>query len=379
MELNYQERLQAQLDLLKQTVKRPNVMILGQAGAGKSTLANLVFGSNNIKTGSGRSVTKGINYYKSEQKGIGIFDTQGYELGEAAEKEFYDNVVSVALNPAGNLDGEFVHLCWYCIPAVRERVQDIDVETIKTIRSAGIPIAVILTKSDLLSVYALAQLSGKLEAALPPNTPIFKSSKIKDIDAGEIDRICDWSCHSLDSSLRTAFTRAQIFQLQAKKDAAANIVKQSLRATELLAKSRLSADVSYKVNVCCLTMVADILYIYEMEEIEDLLNGTISDIAGKNNLVSLFSVALELVSEILGEIITEGTEGRVNGRLIGEFFSNWGHTGAAKTMVAAVGSTLIDTCASLAKDAIDGKTFDAMSGKLLTQKLQADIMKRLGN
>ena len=64
-------------------IGRANIAVVGNAGVGKSTLINAMFGFDIAETGVGRRVTKEIAYYEHPTGAVGFFDTRGIEVGEA--------------------------------------------------------------------------------------------------------------------------------------------------------------------------------------------------------------------------------------------------------------------------------------------------------
>ena len=60
---------------IKNQVKKPNIMICGATGAGKSSLTNDIFGEVVTNTGSGRPETRCLNLYTSEESTVNLFDT----------------------------------------------------------------------------------------------------------------------------------------------------------------------------------------------------------------------------------------------------------------------------------------------------------------
>jgi GTP-binding protein EngB required for normal cell division len=375
---NYHESLQNELNGLKQRVHRPNVLILGKTGGGKSTLANRVFGENTFATGTGRPVTKGISFFDSVEKGIGIFDSQGYEFGEAAETAFFQEVVEFASTSAMQLSATGVHLCWYCIPAEQERIHPIDLKTIGYLRSRGLPTAVILTKSDLLSVESVARLARHIQSQLPPNTPVFKASTLKVADAADVSEICEWSQRSLPESLQSAFIRAQRVRLENKRKAAVQVVE---RTTQLVAAAGLDAydsSTTQKVISSCLSMTAEILYLYEMDAIESYLKGMAGIIEGSNKLARFLTALLEPVFELAGHILG-GHPGRYAGKVLGSILAGLGLSKASQQLVTAVGMSVIHTCQSLCESALNGAPPSQADAQDLQREFEDGVRQRLEN
>ncbi len=370
----YHQSLQNQLDYLKRSVARPNVLILGKCGAGKSTLANLVFGRNIFLTGAGRPVTKSISYFNSQERGIGIFDSQGYEFGAEAENSFFHEVVGFATKFCKVDDAEAVHLCWYCIPASQERVQSIDVRTISEIRALGIPTAIILTKSDLISIESLARLLKVLQQKLPPHSPVFRTAKVRTTD--DIHALCEWSKQSLPKSLQMAFTRAQGVELEIKTQTARQIVDRTMAHAGTLGLNPHDPAKTEEIIQCCISMTADILYIYEMEEIKSSLGGMAGIIEGSNKLVSLLAYLLEGFAEAVGHVMGEAP-GRLLGQIVGRLLSSATQSKASQKIVWAVGGAVIEVCSSLGEGALRSSEGQEINPRLLQEQFEKNIQKRL--
>ena len=74
-----------QFDALMSSLKRPNIMLVGKTGAGKSSLVNAVFGEKFARVGSGEPVTKHLSRYAPSDKQVVVFDTRGLEHGAHVE------------------------------------------------------------------------------------------------------------------------------------------------------------------------------------------------------------------------------------------------------------------------------------------------------
>ena len=56
-----------------------NIILMGSTGVGKSTLINAVFGKELAKSGTGQPITQNLVKYKSDKKGLVLWDTKGIE------------------------------------------------------------------------------------------------------------------------------------------------------------------------------------------------------------------------------------------------------------------------------------------------------------
>lgn len=128
-----------------------NLLVTGKTGAGKSTLINAVFRSEDAGTGVGQPVTKSTRCYEDDELPLRIYDTKGLELSANAQSETLREIQDLIQEKwkKGNQD-ELIHAIWYCVNSGTNRVEDTELEWIKTLCSlgeVGVPVIVIITQA----------------------------------------------------------------------------------------------------------------------------------------------------------------------------------------------------------------------------------------
>jgi predicted GTPase len=119
-------------------IGRFNLAVFGKTGVGKSTLVNAIFGESVAATGIGRPVTLGSHLYVHRTGKLGIYDTQGLEVGRDTSriiselKRFIDNSRAMPF-------GEQVHLAWYCVRATDRRFEETEAAFIRELAGVGLP------------------------------------------------------------------------------------------------------------------------------------------------------------------------------------------------------------------------------------------------
>jgi len=152
---------------------RFNLAIIGNTGVGKSSLVNAVFGRDQAKVGKGMPITSGIHYYSD--KTLGIWDFEGFEIGSSktpAESR-REHLQTIRQGPAERR----ISVVWYCVLAKADRLTKTDIDLIRELDAAGLPVIVVLTKVD----WTKNPVTGKYRA--PKDTEEFRDWLENPVDA----------------------------------------------------------------------------------------------------------------------------------------------------------------------------------------------------
>ncbi|TFD63739.1 GTPase [Cryobacterium sp. Hb1] len=124
---------------------RFNLAIIGGTGVGKSSLVNAVFGKEIAKVGKGMPVTRDVDYYY-DNKSLGLWDFEGFEIGSAKSpaESLRANLKTISERPAE----EQIAVVWYCVLAKADRLTQTDIDLIRELDAAGLPVVLVLTKVD---------------------------------------------------------------------------------------------------------------------------------------------------------------------------------------------------------------------------------------
>ncbi len=126
-------------------IGRFNLAVFGKTGVGKSTLVNAIFGEAVAATGIGRPVTMGSHLYVHRTGRLGIYDTQGLEVGRDTDRivaelqRFIEHTRTLPFT-------EQVHLAWYCVRATDRRFEDTEAAFIRRLADLGLPVVLVLTQ-----------------------------------------------------------------------------------------------------------------------------------------------------------------------------------------------------------------------------------------
>lgn len=334
-EPDFGKKLNEEFSKIKQEIQKPNVLIAGATGVGKSSLINYIFGDKVAEVGTGKPVTQKIDVYESDSSDVRIFDSKGYELGMQGDEDFYNNVVNLA--QATNNPHNAIHLIWYCIACSGGRVQDYDLAAINAFSKSNIPVAVVFTKADTPSEEEMKAMRGCIPTNMQGN--IFETSVIKE-EYNQTKELIAWSINKLPESLRFAFVKSQLGNLEEKWEQAHKMIKQHCAAAFTVGFTPIPMSDAPILVANELALIARILYLYNLGEIKDVM----SEFAVGSLIDSLLSAGGKAVVGALVKLIP-GV-----GTLVGGLIN--GSVGAIIT--AAFGEATSKVAYEVSKERING-------------------------
>ncbi|MBP9926867.1 MAG: YihA family ribosome biogenesis GTP-binding protein [Cyclobacteriaceae bacterium] len=141
---------------------KPEFAFIGRSNVGKSSLINMITGRKDLaKTSSTPGKTQTINHFLIN-KAWYLVDLPGYGYASVSK--------SLKQNWVTFIDSYFAHrenlYCTFILIDSRLDPQAKDMEFIKKLGSSGIPIALVLTKTDKLKQSELGKSKNKLEKRL---------------------------------------------------------------------------------------------------------------------------------------------------------------------------------------------------------------------
>ena len=104
-------------------VEKPNVVVIGNSGVGKSTLINSLFQSYVAETSIGEATTKQLRVYESEGLGFRIIDTIGFEPGLLNQSKAISAIRKWSRDSIKNDDATHqINMIWYCIDGTSRKM-----------------------------------------------------------------------------------------------------------------------------------------------------------------------------------------------------------------------------------------------------------------
>ena len=263
------KRFEEEYNKVVNEIQKPNILLAGATGVGKSSLINMIFGEEVAKVGTGKPVTQRIDVYESESCDVKIFDSKGYELADSDEDEFFKNVVNMAGLTQKPEDA--IHMIWYCIACNGARVQDYDLSALKAFCASNIPVAVVLTKADLPAEDEVKAMKEQIPDELKDS--IFETSTIKP-EYNQSKELVDWSMSRLPESLRFAFIKSQKVDLKAKQKTARKYIKQQCALAFGIGFAPIPMSDAPMLVANELGLIARILYLYDLGSVSDIIKTT---------------------------------------------------------------------------------------------------------
>lgn len=355
---------------IEEEVKRPNILIVGGTGVGKSTIVNQIFGEGTVKVGEGEPVTRGIHKIETPEKPINLFDTEGFEIG--GDARFQNEILSLVKENNNKPVEEQIHLIWHIISASSARITEYDKNLHLKLQGYNIPVALIFSKcdevneDDLQAMVKVVDESLSFDKAyLSDDSPFFTTDKKEYLEAEEnlnLSKVVDWSIKNLPKSLELAFISAQMVNVEAKRRKADSIITQHTAGNALVGGSPIPFSDAPVLIASQAGMIARILYVYDLDNYQEIAKNFMVT-SGASLVISNFgrSIAGNLLKLIPGV-------GTVIGGMI--------NAAVASVITYAMGKATSELMFRLNKQILNGNTtkandllenFDAIFAELFSQ------------
>lgn len=272
----------------RKSIKRPNILILGQTGVGKSSLINTIFGKDLAKVSHTKSKTQGFHSYTSEDVPVNIIDSEGYEL---ATSEQFKESFSKYIDENFADQSKQIHLAWYCISISSARVLPYDLENIDfLLNTKKIPTCVVFTQcdNDTPEGDTAKVLKAEVTKRFGRHVSCFQTSNDAEINKElDLEALIDWSLKNLnDENLRLGFIIAQKVALDKKDDEAKSHIKYYAGIAAGIGASPIPISDAILLTSLQTKMASDIFILYGLDVglstvVKNVIGGRVVSMLGK--------------------------------------------------------------------------------------------------
>lgn len=321
----------------RKELRRPNILVCGGTGAGKSTLINLTLSDDKIKAevDAGRPVTQDVARYQGEL--VTVYDSPGYESGEESQRKYKDVVLKLIFDNKDSFENR-IHMAWYCISQGNDRVLDIDTLTINDIVKTKVPVAVVLTQADKSTEEGAKLLTILLNKECP-GVSVFETSEKQELNLG-VEPLLEWTVEHLEESVRIAFLSAAKGAIEQKLAAGRTITLQHIATAGTIAASPIPFSDAPLLLANQTALVARLASLWDLSSIKSAISSTLP-----GQVVSTIgkSLAGNLIKMFPGGGSIAGAA--INGAV-------------ATTMTAGIGYGINELFAKMKRDELAGKSSD---------------------
>ncbi len=311
----FTESFRAEFDRQAAAIGRFNLAVFGKTGTGKSTLINAVFGTEVAKTGIGEPVTQGSHLYVDRHGTLGIFDTQGLEIGRddaALLRELRDVVNGLRKKPLS----EQIHCAWYCVRGMDRRFEESEAKFVRALADLDLPVLVVLTQVPRRDnqfhpdAVALARHIESLRLPILGGRP-FMTYAMRDQFSGQppygLSELVHATFQVVPEAVQAALVAAQRVDLDAKARAAQAFIGATVTASAAAAATPIPFSDAALLVPLQLAMMARIAQLYGMgvdrAGIVAVASTAVATTAGRASFTSLLKL-IPGAGSIVGGVIS---------------------------------------------------------------------------
>lgn len=313
--------LMKKIEEIMANIKKPNIIVVGKTGVGKSTLINNVFRAPLAKTGHGEPVTMHLHRIEREDVPIVLYDTRGLELKEEVQEQIKKEIIDVVCaSRRGGDEGQYIHAIWYCINAQSNRLEPVEKELITLLsQEIEVPIFLVLTqcfpnRQAQEFLYSLENMNMDIKGIIPVMAEDFEIMPEQIVRAYGLDLLVERTYLEIPESVQKGFANAQKVNLQVKEKTARKWVRAYIASTFATGFSPIPGSDAPLLVAQQVTMLAHVTTIFGMEWdravmttiVSALLGSGTASVAGKTIVSNLLKL-IPGVGTVVGGMISGST------------------------------------------------------------------------
>lgn len=318
--------LEEEFEKVSNEINKPNILVCGATGVGKSSFINEVFEKNLAPVGDGTPITRGIDRYEEKDSNVVLYDSEGYEIGEEKQNHFKNNIIGVIDKYKREYPTELnkqIHLVWYFISAANKRVTETDIEVVRLIKEKEIPIAIVITQIDNVDEEELNDMRTTIKNDFKDieyfNVCVTDDEEIsKAVEAyNEKQKVINWAIENLEDSLKDGFILSIEKNLETiKKHVNKSIIPRYVASAIATAATPILFSDAAILAPMQVTMSVHIMKIYGIDNdksaITGIVNSTIISQVGKTlskNLIGNLTKLIPGLGSVIGGTINATVAG----------------------------------------------------------------------
>ena len=325
--INFKTEFERNFSEAEQVCKRPNILVAGYTGSGKTSLIRTILGSELVPSeGIGNSRPCRIEFDCYENEDIRLWDSRGLELGER-EKDFREKMKEFIAERQNEPKVEdHIHLVWYLIQGNGARVTDCDLALLKEIFTPG-NVIVLISKKDITKTEQAEAIRKTLTEAGIPQEHIVE---VSDTEGGAIGcrELVALSRRMLPDAYRDAFLAAQQIDREAralriaeKSDTARAIVRDAVSEAGKVAEVPITLSENCLLLPVGIAMAAKLASLYGLRDRQVHTDAAtfVKSVAAavpelfpwRESSVTIDSASAEMLMESLGTYLRNSCEAHV--------------------------------------------------------------------